>query len=291
MIRLPVFLLLVARAVAAHAEIIVTDDTGATVRLAAPATRIVSLAPHITEALFAAGAGERIVGTVEYSDYPDAAKAIRRVGGYSKLDLEAVAALKPDLIIGWRSGNAGAHLDKLRSLGMPIYVTQPDRIEDIARSIEHYGRLAGSGAVADAVAQGFRARLAQLRARYGGRSPVRIFYQVWRSPLTTVSDKQIISDAIRLCGGKNVFGDLVGLAPNVSVEAVLASNPEAIVASGMGEERPEWLDDWRRWTQVTAVARGNLFFVPPSIIQRHTPRLLDGTERLCEHLETARKRR
>jgi iron complex transport system substrate-binding protein len=174
---------------------------------------------------------------------------------------------------------------------MPIYVTQPDRIEDIARSIEHYGRLAGSGAVADAVAQGFRARLAQLRARYGGRSPVRIFYQVWRSPLTTVSDKQIISDAIRLCGGKNVFGDLVGLAPNVSVEAVLASNPEAIVASGMGEERPEWLDDWRRWTQVTAVARGNLFFVPPSIIQRHTPRLLDGTERLCEHLETARKRR
>lgn len=291
MIRLPVFLLLVARAVAAHAEIIVTDDTGATVRLAAPATRIVSLAPHITEALFAAGAGERIVGTVEYSDYPDAAKAIRRVGGYSKLDLEAVAALKPDLIIGWRSGNAGAHLDKLRSLGMPIYVTQPDRIEDIARSIEHYGRLAGSGAVADAVAQGFRARLAQLRARYGGRSPVRIFYQVWRTPLTTVSDKQIISDAIRLCGGKNVFGDLVGLAPNVSVEAVLASNPEAIVASGMGEERPEWLDDWRRWTQVTAVARGNLFFVPPSIIQRHTPRLLDGTERLCEHLETARKRR
>ena len=291
MIRLPVFLLLVARAVAAHAEIIVTDDTGATVRLAAPATRIVSLAPHITEALFAAGAGERIVGTVEYSDYPDAAKAIRRVGGYSKLDLEAVAALKPDLIIGWRSGNAGAHLEKLRSLGMPIYVTQPDRIEDIARSIEHYGRLAGSGAVADAVAQGFRARLAQLRARYRGRSPVRIFYQVWRSPLTTVSDKQIISDAIRLCGGKNVFGDLVGLAPNVSVEAVLASNPEAIVASGMGEERPEWLDDWRRWTQVTAVARGNLFFVPPSIIQRHTPRLLDGTERLCEHLETARKRR
>lgn len=291
MIRLPVFLLLVARAVAAHAEIIVTDDTGATVRLAAPATRIVSLAPHITEALFAAGAGERIVGTVEYSDYPDAAKAIRRVGGYSKLDLEAVAALKPDLIIGWRSGNAGAHLEKLRSLGMPIYVTQPDRIEDIARSIEHYGRLAGSGAVADAVAQGFRARLAQLRARYGGRSPVRIFYQVWRSPLTTVSDKQIISDAIRLCGGKNVFGDLVGLAPNVSVEAVLASNPEAIVASGMGEERPEWLDDWRRWTQVTAVARGNLFYIPPSIIQRHTPRLLDGTERLCGQLETARQRR
>ncbi len=291
MIRLLFPLLLVAFAATARAEVVITDDTGATVRLAAPATRIVSLAPHITETLFAAGAGERIVGTVDYSDYPEAAKAIRRVGGYSKLDLEAVAALKPDLIIGWQSGNAGAHLDKLRSLGLPIYVTQPDRIEDIARSIEHYGRLAGSGTVADAAAQGFRARLAQLRARHAGRAPVRVFYQVWKSPLTTVSDKQIISDAIRLCGGENVFGKLVGLAPNVSAEAVLAANPEAIIASGMGEGRPEWLDDWRRWTQVTAVARGNLFFIPPSIIQRHTPRLLDGAERLCEHLETARQRR
>jgi len=291
MIRLLVSLLLATCAATARAEIVVTDDSGATVRLSAPAMRIVSLAPHITETLFAAGAGERIVGTVDYSDYPEAAKAIRRVGGYSKLDLEAVAGLKPDLVIAWQSGNAGTHLDKLKNLGLPIYVTQPDRMEDIARNIEHYGRLAGSGAVADAAARNFRARLAQLRTRYGDRPKVRVFYQVWKSPLTTVNDKQIISDAIRLCGGENVFGKLVGLAPNVSAEAVLAANPEAIVASGMDDGRPEWLDDWRRWTQVTAVARGNLFYIPPSIIQRHTPRLLDGTERLCGQLETARQRR
>lgn len=290
MIRLLVLLLLGAAATA-HAEIVLTDDSGATVRLAAPARRIVSLAPHITESLFAAGAGDRIVGTVEYSDYPEPARNIRRVGGYSRVDLEAVAALKPDLVIAWQSGNAAAHLDKLRGLGLALYVTQPNRIEDIARSLDHYGRLAGSEASAARAANAFRERLAQLRVRYGNRSPVRVFYQVWRQPLTTVNGQQIISDAIRLCGGDNVFADLAALAPNVSTEAVLAANPEAIVASGMGDERPEWLDDWKRWTQITAVARGNLFFVPPALIQRHTPRLLDGTERLCAYLETARERR
>ena len=289
MIRL--FFLLVVLSASAHAEISVTDDSGAVVTLAAPARRIVSLAPHITESLFAAGAGERIVGTVDYSDYPEAAKGIRRVGGYSRVDLEAVAALKPDLVIAWQSGNAAAHLDKLKSLGLPLYITQPNRIEDIARSLEQFGRLSGTEAAAGQAAKTFRERLAKLRAEYGSRPPVRVFYQVWRQPLTTVNGRQIISDAIRLCGGVNVFADLAGLAPNVSVEAVLAANPEAIVASGMGEERPEWLDDWKRWTRMTAVVRGNLFFIPPSMIQRHTPRLLDGAEQFCAHLDVARGHR
>ena len=289
MIRL--FLLLAALSASAHAEISVTDDSGAVITLAAPARRIVSLAPHITESLFAAGAGDRVVGTVDYSDYPEAAKGIRRVGGYSRVDLEAVAALKPDLVIAWQSGNAAAHLDKLKGLGLPIYVTQPDRIEDIAHSLEQFGRLSGTGAAADKAASAFRERLAKLRAEYASRPPVRVFYQVWRQPLTTVNGRQIISDAIRLCGGVNVFADLAGLAPNVSIEAVLAANPEAIVASGMGEERPEWLDDWKRWTRMTAVARGNLFFIPPALIQRHTPRLLDGAQQFCDHLDVARGHR
>ncbi len=276
---------------AAHAEIAVTDDSGATLRLAAPARRIVSLAPHITEALFAAGAGEWVVGAVEYSDYPEAARAIRRVGGYTRVDLEAVVALRPDLVIGWQSGNEAAQMERLRAFGMPIYVTQPNRIEDIAHSMEDYGRLAGTEGAAGVAAQRFRARLGQLRKRAEGRPAVRVFYQAWKNPLTTVSGKQIISDAIRLCGGVNIFADLAGLAPNVSVEAVLTADPEAIVASGMGEQRPEWLDDWRRWTQMSAVARDNLFFIPPDLIQRHTPRLLDGIERLCAFLETARGRR
>lgn len=274
----------------AQAQVAVRDDTGLTVRLAAPARRIVSLAPHITETLFAAGAGDRIVGTVDYSDYPEAARKIPTVGGYSRVNLESVLALKPDLVIGWESGNSAAHLEKLRALGMPIYITQPDRIEDVAHSIEDYGRLAGTADTADAAARVFRKQLAELKARYGSRPPLRVFYQVWKQPLTTVNGEQIISDAIRTCGGVNVFADLKGLAPNVSVEAVLAADPDVVVASGMDEARPEWLDDWRRWPQMKAVARGNLYFVPPGLIQRHTPRLLEGTRMLCEHLETARKR-
>ncbi|HCZ13143.1 MAG TPA: cobalamin-binding protein [Accumulibacter sp.] len=274
-----------------RAEVSVVDDAGTTLRLAQPAQRIVSLAPHLTETLFAAGAGEHVVGTVEYSNYPAAAAKIARVGGYSQIDLERVAALRPDLIIAWQSGNAAAHLDRLRALGLPIYISQPDRIDDVATEIERLGVLAGSAAVANRAAASFRERLAGLQHSYGKRPPVRTFYQIWKQPLMTVGGKQIISDVIRLCGGDNVFGKLETMAPTVTVEAVIAANPEAIVASGMGESRPEWLDDWQRWRSITAVARGNLFFVPPDLIQRHTPRLLDGAESLCRHLETARSRR
>lgn len=274
-----------------HAEIVVIDDSGATLRLAQPARRIVSLAPHLTETLFAAGAGERLVGTVDYSNYPAAAAKITRLGAYSRVDLERVAALQPDLIVAWQSGNAAANLDRLRALGFPIYLSQPNRIDDIAREIERFGLLAGSATTARHAADTFRQRLAVLQRRYGERPPVRTFYQIWKQPLMTVGGQQIISHVIALCGGENVFAGLSGMAPTVGVEAVLAANPEAIVASGMDEARPEWLDDWRSWKALTAVARGNLFFVPPDLIQRHTPRLLDGAERLCQHLESARARR
>ena len=290
MMRSAVPFLLSLVAVAAQAEVSVRDDIGNTVRLAQPAKRIVSLAPHMTETLFAAGAGERIVGTVDYSDYPEAAKKIQRVGGYSRLDLEAIAALKPDLIVGWQIGNAAAHLDKLKGLGYTIYVSQPNRIEDVASEIERLGTLAG-GATAAAEAKRFRERLAALRAQYSGKASVRTFYQIWKQPLMTVGKNQIISDAIRLCGGENVFGKLEQMAPTVTVEAVIAANPETIIASGMGDSRPEWLDDWKKWTGIEAVKRDNLFFVPPELIQRHTPRLLEGTEILCKHLETVRGRR
>ena len=283
--------LIAAASAPVHAEIRLTDDSNTMVTLTAPAKRIVSLAPHITETLFAAGAGGLIAGSVDHSDYPEAAKKLRSVGGYSRIDLEAVAALKPDLIIAWQSGNAQAHIARLKTLGIPLYISQPSRIEDIAKNLEHFGTLAGTEAVAQDAAAKFRKRHAELQKKYAGRAPVTVFYQVWKQPLLTVSGRQIISDAIRLCGGVNVFSDLAGMAPAVNAEAVIAANPETIIASGMGDERPEWLDDWRRWTQVTAVARNNLFFVPPALIQRHTPRLLDGTERLCAHLDIARERR
>ena len=161
----------------------------------------------------------------------------------------------------------------------------------MAKSLAQFGRLAGTGAAGEAAAKAFRARHAALAARYSGRPKLRLFYEAWNRPLMTINGEHLISDVIRLCGGDNVFAKLPMLAPTVDVESVLATQPEVIVASGMGEGRPEWLDDWRQWGRLPAVARGNLFFIPPDLIQRHTPRILDGAERLCGQLEEARARR
>lgn len=283
--------LFTALAAPVHADIALKDDTGRDIRLKAPARRIVALAPHIAENLYAAGAGNRLVGTVDYSDYPPAAKALPRVGGYSRVDLEAVAALKPDLVLAWESGNNMPQVDKLRALGLTVHVSQPNTMDSVADDLERLGKLAGTEAAANTAANAFRQRLASLRQRNAGKPPVRTFYQIWKTPLMTVGGPQIISDAIKLCGGENVFGHLRQMAPNVTVEAVLEANPEAIIATGMGDAKPEWLHDWDKWTRMTAVARGNLFHINPDIMQRHTPRILDGTEKLCAHLDVARSRR
>lgn len=275
----------------AYAEIVVKDDTGHEFHLKAPAQRIITLAPHAAESLYAAGAGDKLVGTVEYSDYPPAAKKVARVGGYSRIDLEAVAALKPDLIIAWQSGNNMPQIEKLKALGLPVYVSQPNHMADIANQLERIGTLAGTEIAATSAANAFRKRLASLSADNANKPKVRVFYQIWKSPLMTVGGPQIISDAIRLCGGENVFGHLSQMAPTVNIEAVLEANPEAIIATGMGDARPEWLSDWDKWTQITAVKRGNMFHINPDIMQRHTSRILDGTEKLCAHLDVARSHR
>ena len=287
-----IILLLVCGPLAANEVAIeVVDDSGALVRRPRPAQRIVTLAPHLAETLFAAGAGSKLVGVVEFSDYPASVRTLPQVGGYSRLDLEAVVALKPDLVIAWQSGNTPAHIEKLRTLGIPVYLSQPARIEDVAVEIERLGILAGTVEPSRLSADSFRQRLAGLVKQYEKRPVVRTFYQVWKEPLVTVGGQQIISSVIHLCGGENIFAALGSMAPTVSVEAVIAANPEVIVASGMDASRPEWLDDWKRWTSIIAVARDNLFFVRPELIQRHTPRLLDGAEQLCTQLETARRRR
>ncbi|MEN9481137.1 MAG: hypothetical protein RLZZ298_2532 [Pseudomonadota bacterium] len=275
----------------AHADLLFKDDSGQEVRLKAPAQRIITLAPHAAESLYAAGAGDKLVGTVEYSDYPPAAKKVPRVGGYSRIDLEAVAALKPDLVIAWQSGNNMPQVDKLKALGLAVYVSQPNKMADVADQLERLGQLAGTEIAANAAAAAFRKRLEMLQTANANKPKVRVFYQIWKSPLMTVGGSQIISDAIRLCGGDNVFGHLSQMAPTVSVEAVLEVDPEAIIATGMGDAKPEWLHDWDKWTRLTAVKRGNLFHINPDIMQRHTPRILDGAEKLCAHLDLARSHR
>ncbi len=269
----------------------IIDDTGRKLTLAAPARRIVSLAPHVTEVLFAAGAGDKVVAVVDYSDYPEAAKALPRVGGYSNVDLEAIVALKPDLVVAWASGNRDAHLDKIEALSIPVYLNESRSLEGVAHSLEQFGRLAGSSDVAHAAATAFRARWQSLGEQYEHRPTVRMFYQIWSNPLMTINGDHLISKVIALCGGENIFADLDLIAPRISQESVLVRAPEVIVASGMGESRPEWLDEWRNWKGLPAADRDNLYFIPPDILQRQTPRILDGAESLCKALEDARRKR
>lgn len=278
-------------AFACRAEICVTDDTDRELCLPRPAERIVALSPGATELLFAAGAGERVVAAVSFSNYPSAAEDLPRVGTYDRIDLEAVLALEPDLVVGWQSGNPGEQLARLEELGLPVYYLELRAFEDVATTLERLGRLAGTGKTARRAAKDFRRSVSAIRDRYADSAPVGLFYQIWVDPLMTVNNDHLISEAIELCGGDNVFGDLPNLVPRISKEAVLAADPEVIVAGGMGESDTSWLDGWRKFGGLTAVQRDNLFFVPPSTLQRPTPRLLQGTEMLCEHLETARERR
>lgn len=287
--RLVVLLLWCAPALAAG--VAVRDDTGHEVVLAAPARRIVSLAPHATELLFAVGAGARLVGAVEYSDFPAAARRVPRVGSGGAPDLEAVVALRPDLVIAWASGNRAVDLARLRALGIPVFVSEPRRLEDVAGSLRRFGLLAGTQGEADAAARAYLARLAALRARYQGRPTVRVFVEIWHQPMYTVNGAHLISDVLALCGGANVFAALPVLAPVVDVEAVLGADPEVIVASETADRTTAWLAAWRAWPRLTAAARGNLVSVPADLLHRHSPRLLDGAQQVCEALEAARRRR
>jgi len=279
----------------AHAALTVTDDTGAPVTLSAPATRVVSLAPHVTELLFAAGGGARIVGTVSYSDYPKEAQSIPRVGDNKALDLERIVALHPDLIVVWRHGNAARQMDRLKALGIPLYFSEPTHLDDIPASIDKLGALLGTEGSARAASTAFTRDIARLRAQYAPLPPVRVFYQVWDDPLMTLNRDNVFSEVIRLCGGVNVFAAEAPRVPTLSTEAVLAANPEAIVTATPGATKPDRalspLDRWKRWPSMTAVARGNLFGIDGDLINRPTPRIALGAARLCEDLDAARKRR
>lgn len=287
-----VWLALMLPACAAAADVRVQDMSGQTLILDAPAQRIVSLAPSLTELAYAAGAGERLVGAVAYSDYPAAARRLPAVGNANKLDLEAVLALQPDLVLAWGSGNPPAQLARLQALGVTVFIAEPRRLDDIALLLERIGALAGSRTRAAQAAQAFRTRRDALRAQYSDRPVVRVFYEVWHRPLMTVNGAHAISAVIRLCGGRNVFADLPQLSGQVALEAVLAADPEAIIAGGMdGTTRPGWLDHWQRWPQLRAVRNAHIFHIPPDLIHRHSPRILDGAQRMCELLERVRRTR
>jgi iron complex transport system substrate-binding protein len=283
-------LMLVAFAAAgARAEIRVVDDSGATVVLAAPARRIVSLAPHATELLFAAGAGDRVVGVLKGSDHPPAAARLPVVGDAYALDLERIVALHPDLIVTWPYTTA-PQVAVLRGRGIAVFASDPQTIDGIAQDLLRLGELAGTAEVAQRSAAAFRARLAALSERAGGQRPVAVFYEIWNAPLYTIGGRHLITQALAACGGSNVFANLTLPAPTVSVEAVLAARPEAIVAGTDGGARPAWLDAWRRWHDLPAARNDHLYAVDANLLHRSGPRFVDGVAQLCAVLDRARAR-
>lgn len=287
----PTTLLLLLFASTTHAAIQVSDDTGQTVQLAQPAQRIISLSPHTTELLFAAGAGAKVVGVVAFSDFPPQATRLPQVGSYNALDSERILALKPDLVVAWKSGNGATAIERLQRLGLKVYLSESEHLKDIPQTIDNLGMLAGTATTANAASAQFRDQLTRLGKSYSSRKPVAVFYQLWNQPMITINGKQIINEVIELCGGRNLFASLGTLAPTISVEAVLQANPEIIIASGMGNKRPSWLDDWKRWGTVRAVRNRQIHFIGADLINRPSPRILQGAEQMCRLIESARQQR
>jgi iron complex transport system substrate-binding protein len=268
--------------------ITVQDFSGREVTLDQPAKRIVALAPHIVENLYSAGAGDKLVGVVSYSDFPDEAKNVPEVGTYNAFSLEQVLALNPDLVVMWGSGNGMQTLSTFEALGIPVYVSELRQLSDVPKSIRNLSQLAGTPAIGEAEASRIETELNALQRRYGEKRSLSVLYQIWNDPLQTVNGEHLISEIIALCGGHNVFGDASSLAPRVSIESVLLRDPDAIVASGMGEARPEWLDQWRAYPSLTAVADEALFFVNPDHLQRPSARIVLGAQSLCQQLDQIR---
>jgi iron complex transport system substrate-binding protein len=267
----------------------VVDDSGRLIQLQKPATRIITLAPSLTELVFYLGAGDRIVATVQFSNYPAAAKKIPRLGSSANINLEAMLGYHPDLVLAWQSGNTPQQLRAIQRLGIPVYRSESHRLQDIPNALIKLGQVLGLKAKAATLAQHMRNDIIKLQQRYAHRKILTGFYQIWDKPIYTINGKQIISDVLRLCGVKNVFADAPITAPSVSLESVLARNPQMIISGGSAQMQARNLSQWRAWPQLTAVRANNLFYIDADLMQRATPRILEGAKILCHQADAARR--
>ena len=265
------------------------DELGEAVALAAPAQRIVSLAPHITEILYAVGAGGQLLGADEYSDYPLSARQLPRVSNYAGANYEQIVALQPDLVVGWLSGNGEKTVAPLRELGIPVVMVEARQLEDIPATVEQLAALSGHFTQGEKLAAELRGRLSALEQRYRGAAPVRFFYQIWDQPLITYNGNHLISSALARCGGENVFAQALPLVPYVSVEAVLMADPQVMLSAGSAPEDNASLAMWLQWPTLAAVAYGHRYGIPADLTARHGPRFIDGVEQLCALLDRARQ--
>jgi len=269
--------------------ITVVDDAGRSIELAQPARRVISLSPHITELIYAAGGDEKIIAAVDFSNYPQQAKVLPRVGSGYQLDVEAIVALKPDLIIAWRSGNSRGQLEQLENLGFKVYYSEPEKLVDIAENLRDFGKLLASSPIANKKADKFLLGIEQLKDKYKNVKKVNVFYQVWNQPIFTINRQHIISHIIELCGGENIFKELNVISPQVDIESVIRRNPDVIIA-GIGEGRTDWLSEWLRWPNIKAVREHQVYGINADLIVRHTPRILQGAEMMCGYLQQARNK-
>ncbi len=286
--RLPFALIAAFAAFVSRAEVRVTDDTQHVVVLAAPAKRIVSLGPHLTELAYAAGGGEAMVGAIRFSDFPEAAKALPVVGDAHVIDFERIAKLKPDLVLVWGSGLNERHKARLRSLGLTVYESEIRHAQGIADTLRRLGTLLGHADTADAAARHFEGQWQALARRYEGKPPVRAFWQLWHEPLMTINREHLISEAMRLCGGVNVFAALPLLTPTVSWEAAVGADPQLIASSGRAQDSARDFAAWRRFTSVSAVRQQRFESIDGNLIGRMGPRFVEGAALLCEAIERAR---
>jgi iron complex transport system substrate-binding protein len=266
----------------------VTDDAGRTLTVRAAPLRIVSLSPGGAEMLFAAGAGAQLVGTVEYSDTPPAARRVARIGDAVAIDLERLVLLHPDVVVAWPGGGNPAQREKIARLGIPVYDQQTPRLAQLADSVRRLGVLAGTQAAAESTARSIEAQLAALHREYGGSQASgpqpSVLLEVWNRPIYTVGGRQLMSDALTLCGVHNVFADLSEPGPAVSLEAVIARDPDIIIAAGPPGESAAWLDDWRRLGSLSAVRHGRLLAFEDQGLSRLGPSVLEATAALCRAL-------
>ena len=280
-------LLAAAAAASSAAELRIVDDAGRPVVLAQPARRIVTLAPHLTELAWAAGAGADVVAVGRFSDFPKEALSRPVVGDAFTVDYEALAKLKPDLVLVWGSGTPERTRDKLRTLGWPVYEIEIRDVAGLAATLRNIGRLAGTERVADERAAHIVADWATLRSRYAGRRPVRVFFQLWDAPLMTLNGQHLISSAIAACGGRNVFADLPTLTATVSWESAVQRDPELVVTGGAPSE-PAKPGRWAEFAQLSATKHHQFARIDGDLIARSGPRFVDGARELCEAIERAR---
>ncbi len=250
--------------------------------------RIVTLSPHAAELVCAAGGCDRIVGVVDYTDFPPQLKSRPHVGNYAAINVEAILALRPDLVVAWRNGNPAPALEQLKQFGLRIIDSHPVLLEDIPKEIKYLGNILKTNAHAENVAKILQAQLHALKARFQHPPTLSVFYEIWHQPLMTVGANQFITETIQLCGGRNIFSDLPKPAFKVSMEAVLARNPQVILIGGQPNKRASWKQAWLKWPQLSAVQSNHIYFVPPDLLQRPGPRLIAGAAIICHLLEQAK---